>query len=227
VLIERRIAVIGASGIGIAVESVALSPPAPRCCPRYLLAAGSGSAGTQKKFAMKKIIVSISGATGAIYGLRLLQVLQGVNCVETHLVLSPAARRTIALETDYTVEHIEAMADHVYRSSDIAATISSGSFRCSGMIVAPCAMKTLSGIAPSYSDNLLLRVADVMFKDRRPLALLVRETPMHLGHLRLPRPGRRNGSHRYDPGDSLLPPTFDNPRYRRPDCQSFSRPTGS
>ena len=134
---------------------------------------------------MKKIIVGISGATGAIYGIRLLEVLRGVEDVETHLVLSPAARRTIDLETDLTVAQVEALADRVYRPGDIAAAISSGSFRSAGMVVAPCAMKTASGIATSYSDNLLLRAADVTLKDRRRLVLLVRETPLHLGHLRL------------------------------------------
>src|ERR1700722_5657533 len=134
---------------------------------------------------MKRIIVGISGATGAIYGIRLLQILHGVASLETHLVLSPAARRTILLETAYSVEEVEAMATWVHRSSDIAASISSGSFRSMGMIVAPCSMKTVSGIATSYSDNLLLRAADVTLKERRPLVLLVRETPMHLGHLRL------------------------------------------
>ena len=134
---------------------------------------------------MKKIIVGISGATGAIYGIRLLEVLRGVEGVETHLVLSPAARRTIDLETDLTVAQVEALADRVYRPGDIAAAISSGSFRSAGMVVAPCAMKTASGIAMSYSDNLLLRAADVTLKDRRRLVLLVRETPLHLGHLRL------------------------------------------
>ena len=134
---------------------------------------------------MKKFIVGISGATGAIYGIRLLEVLRGVEGVETHLVLSPAARRTIDLETDLTVAQVEALADRVYRPGDIAAAISSGSFRSAGMVVAPCAMKTASGIAMSYSDNLLLRAADVTLKDRRRLILLVRETPLHLGHLRL------------------------------------------
>jgi flavin prenyltransferase len=134
---------------------------------------------------MKRLIVGISGATGAIYGIRLLQILHQVQGVETHLVLSSAARRTIPLETEYTVDAVEAIADRVYRSSDIAASISSGSFRSTGMIVAPCSIKTVSGIATSYSDTLLLRAADVTLKDRRPLVLLVRETPLHLGHLRL------------------------------------------
>jgi 4-hydroxy-3-polyprenylbenzoate decarboxylase len=134
---------------------------------------------------MKRIIIGISGATGAIYGIRLLDVLRSVDGVETHLVLSPSARRTIVLETDFSVEQVEALGGHVYRPNDIAAAISSGSFRAAGMIVAPCSIKTLSGIATSYSDNLLLRSADVILKERRPLVLLVRETPLHLGHLRL------------------------------------------
>src|SRR6516164_6486759 len=135
--------------------------------------------------AMKKLIVGISGATGAIYGIRLLEILRGVEGVETHLVLTPSGRRTIELETDFTVKQVEALADRVYRPGDIAAAISSGSFRSAGMVVAPCSMKTASGIATSYSDNLLLRAADVTLKDRRRLVLLVRETPLHLGHLRL------------------------------------------
>ena len=134
---------------------------------------------------MKRLIVGISGASGAIYGVRLLEILRGVAGVETHLVLSPAGRRTIVLETDFSVEAVEGLADRVYKSGDIAAAISSGSFRSAGMIVAPCSMKTVSGIATSYSDNLLLRAADVTLKDRRRLVLLVRETPLHLGHLRL------------------------------------------
>lgn len=134
---------------------------------------------------MKRIIVGISGATGAVYGIRLLEVLSAVDGVESHLVMSSAARRTLSLETDYSVEQLESLADRVYKTSDIAAAISSGSFRATGMIVAPCSIKTVSGIATSYSDNLLLRAADVTLKDRRPLVLLVRETPFHLGHLRL------------------------------------------
>ena len=134
---------------------------------------------------MKRIIVGISGATGAIYGIRLLEVLRGVENVETHLVLSPAACRTLSLETDFSVNHVEALAHRVYKPGDIAAAISSGSFRTAGMVIAPCSIKTLSGIATSYSANLLLRAADVTLKERRPLVLLIRETPLHLGHLRL------------------------------------------
>jgi 4-hydroxy-3-polyprenylbenzoate decarboxylase len=134
---------------------------------------------------VKRLIVGISGASGAIYGIRLLEVLRDVNDVETHLVLTPAARRTVSLETDLSVRSVEALADYCYRPGDIAAAISSGSFRTDGMVVAPCSMKTVSGIATSYSDGLLLRAADVTLKERRRLVLLVRETPLHLGHLRL------------------------------------------
>jgi flavin prenyltransferase len=134
---------------------------------------------------MERIIVGISGASGVIHGIRLLQVLRNVDGVETHLVMSTAGRRTITLETDYSAEQVASIADYVYKPGDIAASISSGSFRTAGMIVAPCSIKTLSGIATSYADNLLVRAADVTLKDRRPLVLMVRETPLHLGHLRL------------------------------------------
>jgi len=134
---------------------------------------------------MKRIIVGISGASGVIYGVRLLQVLNAVAGLETHLVITPAARRTLALETDYSVEEVEALAHVAHRCGDIAAGISSGSFKAAGMIIAPCSIKTVAGIATSFSDNLLLRAADVTLKERRRLILLVRETPMHLGHLRL------------------------------------------
>jgi flavin prenyltransferase len=134
---------------------------------------------------MKRIIIGISGASGVIHGIRLLQVVREVDGIETHLVLSPAGRRTVALETDFSAEQVEALGDYTYKPGDIAAAISSGSFRAAGMIVAPCSIKTLSGIATSYADNLLVRAADVTLKDRRPLVLMVRETPLHLGHLRL------------------------------------------
>lgn len=134
---------------------------------------------------MKRLIVGISGASGVIYGIRLLEVLQSVADVETHLVMSTAAAQTIGLETDYTAAEVEALADVVYRFRDIAAAIASGSFRTAGMVVIPCSMKTLAGIAHSYSDNLLLRAADVVLKDRRRLVIVPRETPLHLGHLRL------------------------------------------
>jgi 4-hydroxy-3-polyprenylbenzoate decarboxylase len=134
---------------------------------------------------VKRLIVGISGASGVIYGIRLLEVLREVSGVETHLVLTNAAKRTLQLETDSTAERVEALATRQYRVGDIAAPISSGSFRTAGMVVVPCSMKTVSGIAMSYSDNLLLRAADVVLKERRKLVLVVRETPLHLGHLRL------------------------------------------
>ncbi|HSM59090.1 MAG TPA: UbiX family flavin prenyltransferase [Candidatus Sulfomarinibacteraceae bacterium] len=134
---------------------------------------------------MKRLIVGISGASGVIYGIRLLQVLRDVPEVESHLVMSSAAAQTIGLETEFNAAEVETMADVVHRFRDIAAAISSGSFRTSGMAVIPCSMKTLAGIAHSYSDNLLLRAADVVLKDRRRLVIVPRETPLHLGHLRL------------------------------------------
>lgn len=132
-----------------------------------------------------RLIVGISGASGVIYGIRLLEVLATQAHVETHLVLSPAARTTIQLETDREVEAVEAMATYVYRYGDIAAAISSGSFPIDAMAVVPCSMGTLSAIAASASDNLLERAADVTLKERRRLVLVPREAPLHLGHLRL------------------------------------------
>lgn len=134
---------------------------------------------------MKKIIIGISGASGIIYGIRLLQVLRDVKEVETHLVMSAAAGTTMRLETEHTPEEVTALADVSYRFKDIAAAISSGSFKTDGMAIIPCSMKTLAGIAHSFSDNLLLRAADVVLKDRRRLVIVPRETPLHLGHLRL------------------------------------------
>lgn len=133
----------------------------------------------------RRLVVGFSGASGVIYGIRLLEVLRDVEDIETHLVISGAARQTIALETNYAVDLVEALADVNYRFNDIAANISSGSFKTMGMVVIPCSMKTLSGIALSFSDNLLLRAADVTLKDYRRLVIVPRETPLHLGHLRL------------------------------------------
>jgi flavin prenyltransferase len=133
----------------------------------------------------RRLIIGISGASGAIYGIRLLDVLRRVADVETHLVVSSAARQTIALETDYEPQAVEALADVIYRINEISAAIASGSYPTIGMVVIPCSMKTLAGIAYSLSDNLLLRAADVALKERRRLVVVVRETPLHLGHLRL------------------------------------------
>ncbi len=132
-----------------------------------------------------RIVVGMAGSTGVIYGIRLLEVLRGIPEVETHLVMSNAAKQILGIETDFKVEEVEALADHVYRFSDIAAPISSGSFKTHGMVVIPCSMKTLSGIAHSYDENLLIRAADVALKEKQRVVLVVRETPLHLGHLRL------------------------------------------
>jgi 4-hydroxy-3-polyprenylbenzoate decarboxylase len=132
-----------------------------------------------------RLIVGLSGASGAIYGIRLLQVLRDDPTVETHLIMSPAARQTIQLETDWDPSDVDALADERYRFGDIAAAISSGSFPIDAMAVVPCSMGTLSAIALSASDNLLERAADVTLKERRRLVLAPREAPLHLGHLRL------------------------------------------
>jgi flavin prenyltransferase len=132
-----------------------------------------------------KLIIGISGATGAIYGIRLLEVLQQREDVETHLIMTEMGRVTITLETDYTIQSVEKLATHVYNIKDLAAAISSGSYRIDGMIVAPCSVKTLSAVARSANDNLLTRAADVTLKERRKLVLLFRETPLHVGHCQL------------------------------------------
>lgn len=134
---------------------------------------------------MKKIIIGISGASGVVYGVRLLQVLQTLDEVETHLLMSQAARQTLSLESEYRVRDVQALANVCHDVRNVAASISSGSFKTDGMVILPCSMKTLSGIAHSYSDDLLCRAADVVLKERRKLVLCVRETPLHLGHLRM------------------------------------------
>jgi 4-hydroxy-3-polyprenylbenzoate decarboxylase len=134
---------------------------------------------------MRRIIVGISGASGAIYGIRALEVLRGDPELETHLVLSPSAKRTILEETRYSLAEVQALASVVHEHRDIGASIASGSFETAGMLVAPCSVKTLSSIAHCYSENLLARAADVCLKERRTLILMVRETPLHLGHLEM------------------------------------------
>lgn len=133
----------------------------------------------------ERLVIGVSGASGVIYAIRLLQVLRDVENIETHLVISNSAKQTVLLETDYSVEHVEALATRVYRFNDVAAAISSGSFKTRGMVVVPCSMKTLSSIAHSFGENLLSRAADVTLKEHRRLVLVPRETPLHLGHLRL------------------------------------------
>lgn len=131
----------------------------------------------------KRLIIGISGASGVIYGVRLLQALQD-SPIETHLVMSRAVGITLKYESDMTVDDIKQLADVVYPTNDIGAAISSGSYRTLGMIIAPCSIKTMSEIAAGTTNTLLTRAADVALKDQRRLVLLVRETPLHLGHLR-------------------------------------------
>lgn len=141
-----------------------------------------------------RIVVGISGASGAVYGIRALQLLRGVSDVETHLVVTTAGRATIAAETSYGIRDVHHLADVVHRDHDLTAPIASGSYRIDGMLVAPCSVKTLSGIAHSYDDSLVVRAADVVLKERRRLVLLVRETPLHAGHLRLMSQVTDNGA---------------------------------
>jgi 4-hydroxy-3-polyprenylbenzoate decarboxylase len=132
----------------------------------------------------KRLIIGISGASGAIYGIRTLQLLHDLG-VETHLVISHTARQVVALESDWRIPDLEALATHAYQPDDLAAPIASGSFHTDGMLVVPCSIKTLSGIANCYAENLLQRAADVCLKEGRPLLLAVREAPLHAGHLHL------------------------------------------
>ena len=132
-----------------------------------------------------RLIVGMSGASGVIYGVRLLEVLKAETNVETHLVMSDSARMNINLETDWSAKDVLALADHVYSNRDIAASIASGSFGTDGMIVAPCAIKTLSAITNSFADSLIVRAADVVLKECRRLVLVPRETPLHTGHCEL------------------------------------------
>ena len=133
----------------------------------------------------RRVIVAISGASGAAYGIQALQLLRELGTVETHLVMSPAGARTVLEETDYTVAKVEALADVQHAFRDIGAPLASGSFAVHGMLVAPCSARTLGGIASSLGDNLIVRAADVCLKERRRLVLLFRETPLHLGHIEL------------------------------------------
>ena len=132
----------------------------------------------------RRIIVAISGASGAVYGARLLQVLQDTPGVESHLVVSRAGWRTLQHELDMDRAAVEALAHQVYDVDNVGAAIASGSFQCAGMVIAPCSMRTLAAVAHGLSDNLLTRAADVVLKERRRLVMLVRESPLHLTHLR-------------------------------------------
>lgn len=149
--------------------------------------------------ASRRIVVGISGASGAIYGIRTLKALRAASGVEVHLIVSSGARATIEFETDSKVADVQALAHVVHDEKDLAASLASGTFLTHGMVVAPCSMRTLSSIANSLNDNLITRAADVHLKERRPLVLMVRETPLHAGHLRLMREASLAGA-------TILPP---------------------
>lgn len=144
------------------------------------------------------IVVAITGATGVIYGIELLKTLKEMN-EPTHLILSESAVRNIHIETEYHIDEVKSMAERVYSNKDIGASVASGSFLTRGMIVAPCTIKTLSSVANSFNYNLVTRASDVTLKEKRPLVLMVRETPLHKGHLELM-------SRVADMGATLLPP---------------------
>ncbi len=155
-----------------------------------------------------RLIVGISGASGAIYGIRLLQILGEHTDIETHLVISNGGKLNIALETSMSVAEVEKLAAVVHSDQNLAATISSGSFQTDGMIVAPCSMKTLSGIVNSYADTLMIRAADVVLKERRRLVLVPREMPLHEGHCRLMLKASRMGAIIAPP----MPAFYNDPR---------------
>jgi 4-hydroxy-3-polyprenylbenzoate decarboxylase len=155
----------------------------------------------------KKIVVGISGSSGVIYGITLLRLLQEKE-YETHLVISDAGKRNIQIETAYKVRDVEKMAFCCYDNKEVGAAIASGSYLMEAMVVVPCTIKTLSGIANSYNDNLLVRAADVTLKEKRKLVLVVRETPLHIGHLRLMTAAAEMGAHILPP----IPSFYHNPQ---------------
>jgi flavin prenyltransferase len=153
-----------------------------------------GNVIVEKGTKMKRIIVAITGASGAIYGVRALEALRAMDEIEVHLVISPSAARTLREETDFSMEQVQGLAHVVHNHKDIGASIASGSFRTDGMVVAPCSVKTLSGIAHCYAEDLVIRAADVCLKERRRLVLLFRETPLHAGHIALMDQATRMGA---------------------------------
>jgi 4-hydroxy-3-polyprenylbenzoate decarboxylase len=158
-----------------------------------------------------RLIVGLTGASGVIYGVRLLEQLRDLRDIETHLVVTQSAELTLKLETKLDSAYLKSLGDVVHNIRDIGATIASGSYPVDGMIIAPCSIKTLSGIVNSFSDNLLLRAADVTLKEKRPLVLAVRETPLHLGHLRLMVKAAEIGASIFPPVPAMyaLPATID------------------
>ncbi len=158
----------------------------------------------------KRIVIAIAGASGVIYGVRMLEVLRDSDC-ETHLIISEAGKLNIKIETDYSPDEVTAMADFTYAHKDVAASLASGSFLTEAMVVVPCTIKTLSGIANSYNENLIVRAADCTLKEKRKLVLVVRETPLHKGHLRLMTLAADMGAHILPPVPSFyhFPKTLD------------------
>jgi 4-hydroxy-3-polyprenylbenzoate decarboxylase len=146
----------------------------------------------------KRIVIGISGASGVIYGIKMLSLLQEKD-FQTHLIISESGRQNIEIETSYKADDVSAMADYTYDNKDVGAALASGSYLTEGMVVVPCTIKTLSGIANSYTNNLLVRAADVTLKEKRKLVLVVRETPLHVGHLSLMMKAAKMGAH-------ILPP---------------------
>ncbi|MCW2903351.1 MAG: 3-octaprenyl-4-hydroxybenzoate carboxy-lyase [Streptosporangiaceae bacterium] len=140
---------------------------------------------TSSDSGVRRVVVAITGASGAVFGIRALEMMRELPDVETHLIITKNGRATVGYETDRTVAEVRALADVVHSDGDLGSAVSSGSFRTEGMLVAPCSVKTLSGIANSFDDSLAVRAADVTLKERRRLILLLRETPLHAGHLRL------------------------------------------
>jgi len=159
----------------------------------------------------RRVVVGMSGASGAIYGIRVLEALRSAVDVEIHLIVSSGAAATIGYETSWTVDRVRGLAHHVHDEKDLAATLASGTFLTHGMIVAPCSIRTLSSVANSLNDNLITRAADVHLKERRPLVLMVRETPLHAGHLGLMREASLAGATILPPvpGMYTLPKTID------------------
>lgn len=158
----------------------------------------------------RKIVVGISGSSGVIYGIRMLKHLKDTD-IETHLIISKSAKLNMEIETEYSFKEVAALADYTYDPRNMAAAVSSGSFLTEGMIVVPCTIKTLSGIANSYTENLLIRAADVALKEKRKLVLVVRETPLHKGHLNLMLTAADLGAHIMPPVPSFyhMPKTID------------------
>jgi flavin prenyltransferase len=156
---------------------------------------------------IKQIVIGITGASGVIYGIKMLSLLKEKD-IETHLIISESGKKNIEIETTFKSSEVATMADHCYDNQEMTAALASGSFRTDGMVVIPCSIKTLSGIANSYAHDLLSRAADVTLKEKRKLVLVVRETPLHIGHLKLMQTAAEYGAHIFPP----LPSFYNHPK---------------